>query len=87
MARPDKQAWQGQLMSVQPRIRLLRSFDQRSHSYLGYVLSVEGMIGNEEREFLVGIGKGAQQSMRFVPVMLCQRKNPTQKYITWLQKD
>ena len=44
-----KMFFHGTLTSVQPRIRLLRSFDQRSHSYLGYVLSVEGMIGNEER--------------------------------------
>jgi len=27
--------WQGVLLSVQPRIRLTRSFDQRSHTYLG----------------------------------------------------
>jgi hypothetical protein len=32
----DKIAWQGVLLSVQPRIRLTRSFDQRSHTYLGY---------------------------------------------------
>jgi hypothetical protein len=61
----DKLSWQGKLTSVQPRIRLLRSFDQRSHSYLGYVLCVEGVIGNEEREFLVGIGKGAQAKHAF----------------------
>jgi len=58
--RSEKLSWQGNVISIQPRIRLLRSFDQRSHSYLGYVLSVDGVIGNEEREFLVGIGKGAQ---------------------------
>jgi hypothetical protein len=32
--------WQGVLLSVQPRIRLTRSFDQRSHTYLGYALKV-----------------------------------------------
>jgi len=31
----EKLAWQGVLLSVQPGIRLTRSFDQRSHSYLG----------------------------------------------------
>ena len=56
----EKLSWQGRLISVQPRIRLLRSFDQRSHSYLGYALRVRGLIEGEEREFLVGIGKGAQ---------------------------
>ncbi|MFH1355940.1 MAG: hypothetical protein ABII18_02305 [bacterium] len=28
--------WQGRVISAQPRIRLLRSFDESSHSYLGY---------------------------------------------------
>jgi hypothetical protein len=36
----DKLSWQGKLNTVQPRIRLLRPFDQRSHSYLIYVLMV-----------------------------------------------
>ena len=61
----DKLSWHGKLTSVQARIRLLRSFDQRNHSYLGYVLGVDGTIGNEEREFSVGIGKGAQTKLEF----------------------
>ena len=59
-SKTEKMNWQGTLISVQPRIRLLRSFDQRNHSYLGYALRIQGRIGDEEREFLVGIGKGAQ---------------------------
>ena len=62
---PEKPLFQGAIISVQPRIRLLRSFDQRSHQYLGYALRVNGMIGNEQREFLVGIGKGAQSKNMF----------------------
>ena len=38
----EKIAWQGVLLSVQPRIRLTRSFDQRSHTYLGYALKEAG---------------------------------------------
>jgi hypothetical protein len=53
----EKIGWKGSLVSVQPRIRLIRSFDQRSYSYLGYALRVAGTIGDKEREFLVGIGK------------------------------
>ena len=34
----EKLLWHGVLTSVQPRIRLSRSFDQRSHTYLGYAL-------------------------------------------------
>jgi hypothetical protein len=61
----EKIVWQGTLVSVQPRIRLTRSFDERSHSYLGYALRVQGTIGDEEREFLVGIGRGAEAKHQF----------------------
>ena len=61
----DKIRWQGKLDSVQPRIRLSRSFDQRSHSYFGYVLRIDGTIGDQNRSFLVGIGKGAQAKHEF----------------------
>ena len=57
----DKIAWRGVLRGIQPRIRLMRSFDQRHHTYLGYVLRVDGVVGEEEREFLVAVGKGAQE--------------------------
>ena len=50
---------------VQPRIRLLRSFDERSHSYLGYALSIKGVFDNDERECSVGIGKAAQEKHQF----------------------
>lgn len=61
----DKFSWQGRLTSVQPRIRLNRSFDQRSHSYLGYALGVTGTINEENREFLIGIGKATQAKHGF----------------------
>ena len=61
----NKVSWEGQLISVQPRIRLLRSFDQRSHNYLGYALRVRGLIDGQEREFTVGIGQGAQAKHGF----------------------
>jgi len=62
---PEKIAWSGELTSVQPRIRLSRSFDERSHSYLGYALRISGTIGGEEREFLVGVGPAAHTKHRF----------------------
>lgn len=61
----EKISWEGTLLSVQPRIRLTRSFDERSHSYLGYSLLVEGAIDNEPRTFLVGIGQAAQAKHQF----------------------
>ena len=57
--------WHGVLLSVQPRIRLTRSFDQRSHTYLGYALKVRGSAANEAREFLVGVGQGAHSKHHF----------------------
>jgi hypothetical protein len=73
----DKIAWEGGLLSVQPRIRLTRSFDQRSHIYLGYALKVRGMVGSEAREFLVAVGGGANAKHQFQagllsPVMRCR---------------
>ena len=47
----EKIAWQGTLVSIQPRIRLTRSFDQWSHRYLGYTLRIQGTVGSDEREF------------------------------------
>jgi hypothetical protein len=57
--------WKGTITSVQARIRLTRSFDQRSHSYLGYGLRVKGVMGDREGEFLIGIGKAAQAKQEF----------------------
>jgi hypothetical protein len=60
-----KLAWQGRVISVQPRIGLLRSFDERSHSYLGYVLRIDGVMDNEVCDFTIGIGKAAQAKHGF----------------------
>jgi hypothetical protein len=60
-----KLVWAGQVISVQPRIRLTRSFDQSSHSYLGYALRVQGTIGGREGTFTVGIGVAAEAKHAF----------------------
>lgn len=60
-----KLEWRGRVVAVQPRIQLMRSFDQRSHSYLGYVLRIQGTLGQETREFLVAVGKGAHEKHKF----------------------
>ncbi|MFA7147779.1 MAG: hypothetical protein WC109_02980 [Syntrophomonadaceae bacterium] len=39
-----KISFKGKIISVQPRIRLIRSFDERSHNYLGYALVINGFI-------------------------------------------
>ena len=60
-----KITWRGTLLAVQARIRLTRSFDERHHSYLGYVLFVRGTVAGEAREFSVGIGKSAEAKHGF----------------------
>jgi hypothetical protein len=61
----QKVVWKGTITSVQPRIRLTRSFDQRSHTYQGYLLRLTGIMNGKECEFLVGIGKSAHEKHRF----------------------
>jgi hypothetical protein len=85
----NKVIWSGQIVSVQPRIRLTRSFDERYHSYLGYYLLIDGVVGDERREFSIGIGKGAYKKHQFcvgdgvsgaaVPVA-DERKEPVEFY-------
>ena len=61
----EKTVWHETLLSIQPRIRLTRSFDQRSHSFLGNALRVQGTIGDDERAFTIGIGKAAHTKHPF----------------------
>lgn len=65
MAHEGKINWSGRIVSVQPRIRLTRSFDERYHSYQGYVLRIEGKCGDASGEFLVAVGKGAHERHHF----------------------
>lgn len=62
---PEKIAWRGLVVGVQPRIRLTRSFDERSHSYLGYALKLHGVLEDEERDFEVAVGKAAHEKHGF----------------------
>jgi hypothetical protein len=38
----------------------MRSFDERAHTYLGFVLRLTGRAGGDEREFMVAIGTKTQ---------------------------
>ena len=61
-----KDPFLGTVVAVQPRIRLHRSFDQRHHSYQGYVLRIDGQLTGQTRNFTVAIGESAQQKHAFV---------------------
>lgn len=65
-----KVPWSGRIVAVQPRIRLQRSFDIRSHSYHGYVLRIDGICGGAARDFLIAVGEGAHAKHRFMVGML-----------------
>ena len=61
----DKSIFTAKILSVQPRIRLTRSFDESSHTYLGYAVFLHGTIVGEERDFSIGIGKAAYEKHQF----------------------
>lgn len=44
---------------------MLRSFDERSHSYPGYNLLIDGWIDDERRQFWLAISKAAQAKRQF----------------------
>ena len=70
----NKIEWSGEILSVQPRIRLNRSFDERSHSYLGYSLKISGSSSDGSIEFWVGVGKGAHEKHQFKKGMIIEGK-------------
>jgi hypothetical protein len=61
----EKVGWSGRIKAVQPRIRLMRSFDERHHSYQGYVLRIDGRCGDESGEFQIAVGKAAHEKHQF----------------------
>jgi hypothetical protein len=61
----NKSTFTGKITSIQPRIRLTRSFDEASHTYLGYAIKIAGTIDAEESTFSIGIGKAAQAKFSF----------------------
>jgi len=60
----DKLEFSGIILGVQPRIKLIRSFDESSHNYLGYNLFLDGLIEDHNRKYIVAIGKGTQNKFK-----------------------
>ena len=61
----NKLSFKGAITSIQPRIRLIRSFDEASHTYLGYAIKLTGELDNQQVTFSIGIGKAAQAKLNF----------------------
>jgi hypothetical protein len=54
----EKFDFDGHVLAVQPRIRMTRSFDQRSHEYLGYIVRLNGYVDDRhEYPYTVELGK------------------------------
>ena len=61
----DKHTFKGTIISIQPRIRLTRSFDEASHTYLGYAITLDGEIDDQNTTFSIGIGRAAHAKHQF----------------------
>ncbi len=62
----NKLNFSGKILSVQPRIRLMRSFDQTAHTYLGFNIFLSGTVErSEESKFIIALGKATQAEFSF----------------------
>ncbi|MDW7730790.1 MAG: hypothetical protein SCJ94_12450, partial [Bacillota bacterium] len=72
----DKSTFTATIISIQPRIRLTRSFDEASHTYLGYAIMLEGEMDSQHVNgdeidsakktiFSIGIGIAAHAKQQF----------------------
>jgi len=62
----EKSTFTGTIISIQPRIRLIRSFDEASHTYLGYAITLERELDKTNNiTFSIGIGKAAHAKHQF----------------------
>ena len=61
----DKYIFTGKIISIQPRIRLTRPFDEASHTYLGYAITLDGELDNTNTTFSIGVGKAAHAKHQF----------------------
>lgn len=63
---PDKVNFEGTITAVKARIRLIRSFDEVSHAYLGYTLVMDAMTDSKDwKNLRVGVGKKTHEKHQF----------------------
>jgi hypothetical protein len=63
---PSKNRFEGKITAVKARIRLIRSFDEVSHAYLGYLLVIDGIVDrNECKGLRIAVGKKAHEKHQF----------------------
>jgi hypothetical protein len=62
----DKLHFTGLITAVKPRIRLMRSFDQKHHTYMGYVLVLNAQVDdNEWNDLRVALGQKTHEKHQF----------------------
>ena len=61
----NKSTFKGRIISIQPRIRMTRSFDEASHTYLGFAIKLDGDLDSQIATFSIGIGKAAHAKHQF----------------------
>lgn len=64
-AKQGKVSWRGVIRGVQPRLSLRRPDGEDEYFPAGYALRVEGSVDTLEREFVIGVGPGAQSKHGF----------------------
>ena len=63
---PDKVKFEGTIIAVKARIRLIRSFDIVNHAYLGYTLVMDAIVdGKQWDDLRVAVGQKTHEKNRF----------------------
>lgn len=63
---PEKLAWSGTIVSIQPRTTVWRyRLDNRTHSHIGYNLFLDGEVNGLVEPFSVAISETQQQKTQF----------------------
>lgn len=65
MGSNDKVSFSGKVLGVQPRIRLMRSFSERAHTYQGYNLFIDPDNNHSSAPLIIAIGKSAHLKNQF----------------------
>ncbi len=63
---PDKVKFEGKITVVKARIRLIRSFNEVSHAYLGYTLIMNAIVNRKQwNDLRVAVGQKTHEKHRF----------------------
>jgi hypothetical protein len=84
----EKINWKGTILSIQPRTNVWRyRIDNRTHSYIGYNLFLDGVANGEAAQFAVAISEKQQQSVGFRIGDEASGTGWTKKYPQWEYAD